>query len=93
MHFDWGASQFLTKQFQIGLVGYVYDQAGCDRGSGDRVGCFQSRVLGVGLHIRGGGSTFKSTHCLPAHQCWPRSRPMRVSEGLTDYEAARQKIA
>jgi hypothetical protein len=25
MHFDWGASQFLTKQFQIGLVGYVYD--------------------------------------------------------------------
>ena len=21
MHFDWGASQFLTKQFQIGLVG------------------------------------------------------------------------
>src|SRR5262249_9814400 len=24
MHFDWGASQFLTKQLQVGLVGYVY---------------------------------------------------------------------
>jgi hypothetical protein len=48
MHFDWGASQFLTKQVQVGLVGYVYQEVGCDSGSGDRVGCFQSRVLGVG---------------------------------------------
>ena len=31
MHFDWGASQFLTKQFQVGLVGYVYQEIGCDR--------------------------------------------------------------
>ena len=23
MHFDWGASQFLTKQVQVGLVGYI----------------------------------------------------------------------
>jgi Putative MetA-pathway of phenol degradation len=51
MHFDWGASQFLTKQFQIGLVGYVYDEAGCDSGSGDRVGCFQSRVVGLGPQV------------------------------------------
>ena len=51
MHFDWGASQFLTKQFQIGLVGYVYNEIGCDSGSGDRVGCFQSRVIGVGPQI------------------------------------------
>jgi hypothetical protein len=51
MHFDWGASQFLTKQFQVGLVGYVYDEIGCDSGSGDRVGCFQSRVLGVGPQV------------------------------------------
>jgi hypothetical protein len=51
MHFDWGASQFLTKQFQVGLVGYVYDQIGCDSGTGDRVGCFQSRVLGVGPQV------------------------------------------
>jgi hypothetical protein len=51
MHFDWGASQFLTKQFQIGLVGYVYDEIGCDNGSGDRVGCFKSRVIGVGPQV------------------------------------------
>ena len=51
MHFDWGASQFLTKQVQIGLVGYVYDEIGCDSRSGDRVGCFQSRVVGVGPQI------------------------------------------
>jgi hypothetical protein len=51
MHLDWAASQFLTKQLQIGLVGYVYDQVGCDSGSGDRVGCFRSRVIGVGPQI------------------------------------------
>jgi len=44
--FDWGASQFLTKQFQVGLVGYVYKEVGCDSGSGDRLGCFQSQVVG-----------------------------------------------
>jgi Putative MetA-pathway of phenol degradation len=48
LHFDWGASQFLTKQVQVGLVGYVYKEIGCDSGSGDRVGCFQSQVFGVG---------------------------------------------
>ena len=46
MHLDWGASQFLTKQLQVGVVGYVYDEIGCDSGVGDRVGCFQSRVVG-----------------------------------------------
>jgi hypothetical protein len=51
MHFDWGASQFLTKQLQIGLVGYVYKEIGCDSGSGDRVGCFQSQVVGVGPQL------------------------------------------
>ena len=51
MHFDWGASQFLTKQFQIGLVGYVYKEIGCDSGSGDRVGCFQSQVISIGPQV------------------------------------------
>jgi len=51
MHLDWGASQFLTKQWQIGLVGYVYDQLSCDSGSGNRVGCFESRVIGIGPQI------------------------------------------
>jgi hypothetical protein len=48
LHLDVGASQFLTKQVQVGLVGYAYKDIGCDSGSGDHVGCFQSQVFGVG---------------------------------------------
>jgi len=51
MHFDWGASQFLNKQVSVGLVGYVYKEIGCDSGSGDRLGCFQSQVVGVGPQL------------------------------------------
>jgi hypothetical protein len=51
MHLDWGASQFLTKQVQVGLVGYLYDQLSCDGGAGDHVGCFESRVAGIGPQI------------------------------------------
>ena len=35
----------------IGVVGYINDQIGCDNGAGNRVGCFQSRVVGVGPQI------------------------------------------
>jgi hypothetical protein len=55
-HWDWGASRFVTKEWQIGLVGYAYQQLTCDSGSGDRVGCFKSRVLGIGPQI---GHVFK----------------------------------
>ena len=51
MHFDWGASQFLSKEVMVGLVGYIYKEIGCDSGSGDRVGCFQSQVFGIGPQI------------------------------------------
>jgi hypothetical protein len=51
MHLDWGTSRFLTQQLQIGLVGYVYKEIGCDSGSGDRLGCFQSQVVGVGPQV------------------------------------------
>lgn len=47
-HLDWGASQFLSKQFSVGLVGYFYDQVSGDSGSGNRVGSFESRVIGLG---------------------------------------------
>jgi hypothetical protein len=47
MHLDWGISQFLTKEWQLGFVGYLYDQVSCDSGGGDRLGCFESRVIGV----------------------------------------------
>jgi hypothetical protein len=51
MHLDWGASQFLTEQWQVGVVGYAYDQITGDSGSGDRVGAFESRVFGIGPQI------------------------------------------
>ncbi|MFZ2066799.1 MAG: transporter [Xanthobacteraceae bacterium] len=51
MHFDWGVSQFVSKQFQVGFVGYFYDQLSCDSGAGDNVGCFESRVAGIGPQI------------------------------------------
>jgi hypothetical protein len=51
MHLDWGASHFVTQQLQVGLVGYAYKQLGCDSGSGNRVGCFQSQVLGIGPQL------------------------------------------
>ena len=60
MHFDWGASQFLTKQFQVGLVGYVYKEIGCDSGSGDRVGCSNRRWSASG---RSSASSFRSVTC------------------------------
>jgi hypothetical protein len=50
-HLDWAASQFLSRQFSVGVVGYVYKEVGCDSGSGDRVGCFQSQVVGIGPQL------------------------------------------
>jgi hypothetical protein len=50
-HLDWGASQFLSKQFFVGLVGYAYDQISADSGAGDRVGAFESRVFAIGPQI------------------------------------------
>ena len=50
-HLDWAASQFLSQQFSLGVVGYIYKEIGCDSGSGDRVGCFQSQVFGVGPQV------------------------------------------
>jgi hypothetical protein len=51
LHLDWATSKFVTKQWQIGLVGYLFNQLSCDSGAGNRVGCFQSRVAGIGPQI------------------------------------------
>jgi hypothetical protein len=51
LHFDWGASQFLSKQVFVGLVGYVYQQISDDTGGSPLLGGFRSRVLGVGPQI------------------------------------------
>jgi hypothetical protein len=50
-HLDWGASQFLTKQIQVGAVGYFYEQVTPDSGAGDRLGAFESGVIGVGPQL------------------------------------------
>jgi hypothetical protein len=50
-HFDWGASQFLTKQLQVGLVGYVYKQLTADRGGLPILGPFESQVAGIGPQV------------------------------------------
>jgi len=50
-HFDWGASQFLSKELLIGAVGYAYNQITGDSGAGAVLGGLQSRVFGVGPQI------------------------------------------
>ncbi len=50
-HLDWGASQFLSKQVFVGLVGYAYQQLTADSGQAPILGEFKSRVLGVGPQI------------------------------------------
>src|SRR5581483_7662314 len=46
-HLDWAASQFLSKQFFVGAVGYVYNQLTPDSGQAAFQGSFESRVLGL----------------------------------------------
>ena len=50
-HFDWGASQFLSKQVFVGLVGYLYQQVTDDFGQSPILGGFRSRVVGVGPQV------------------------------------------
>ena len=51
LHLDWAASQFLSKQVAIGLVGYAYQQVSGDSGAGARLGDFKSRVFGIGPQL------------------------------------------
>jgi len=46
-----GVSKFLTKRWQVGPVGYLYNQLSRDSGAGNRLGCFESRVAGIGPQI------------------------------------------
>jgi hypothetical protein len=50
-HLDWGVSQFLTKQLQIGAVGYVYRQLTADSGGLPIFGANLSQVVGIGPQI------------------------------------------
>jgi hypothetical protein len=50
-HADCGASQFVTKQLQIGAVGYFFQQITPDQGAAPILGNFESRVAGIGPQI------------------------------------------
>lgn len=50
-HLDWGASQFLSEHFHVGLVGYYYNQLTDDSGALPILDGFRSRVAGVGPQI------------------------------------------
>ena len=50
-HLDWGMSQFLSQQFFLGAVGYVYKQVTPDRGGLPLLGPFESQVVGLGPQI------------------------------------------
>jgi hypothetical protein len=50
-HLDWAASQFLSEQWQVGLVGYFYQQVSGDSGAGAVLGDFKSRVYAVGPQV------------------------------------------
>ena len=50
-HLDWAASQFLSEQWQVGLVGYFYQQVSGDSGAGAVLGDFKSRVYAIGPQV------------------------------------------
>ncbi len=50
-HLDLGVSQFVTKQLQIGAVGYVYDQLTPDSGCAPILCPLELRVVGFGPQI------------------------------------------
>jgi hypothetical protein len=50
-HLDWGASKFLTKQVQLGAVGYVFKQLTPDSGAPLKLGANESQVFGVGPQL------------------------------------------
>jgi hypothetical protein len=47
-HLDWAASQFFSRSFHLGLVGYFYHQLTGDSGAGAVLGDFKSKVSAVG---------------------------------------------
>jgi hypothetical protein len=51
IHLDWAASQFLSPQLEVGVVGYFYGQLTADDGSLPALGDVKSSVIGVGPQV------------------------------------------
>ena len=50
-HLEWGASQFVTKNVQVGLAGYYFQQLTPDSGPGATLGAFEGMAVGVGPQL------------------------------------------
>jgi hypothetical protein len=50
-HLDWGASQFVSKNVHVGLVGYYFQQLTDDSGPGAKLGGFRGQAVGLGPQI------------------------------------------
>jgi hypothetical protein len=50
-HLDFAVSKGITRQLSAGIAGYVYYQLTADGGSGDTVGPYKGRVLGLGPEV------------------------------------------
>jgi hypothetical protein len=50
-HIDWGASQFLSENWLVGIAGYLYYQLTGDSGSGAKLGPFESKVASIGPQV------------------------------------------
>jgi hypothetical protein len=50
-HLDWDVSQFLSDNWQVGIVGYGYYQLTSDAGGGKFVGSFKSQIAAVGPEV------------------------------------------
>ena len=50
-HLDLAASQFVSEQMHIGLVGYIFYQLSGDSGPGAVLGDFQAQVIGLGPQL------------------------------------------
>jgi hypothetical protein len=50
-HIDWGASQFLSERWLVGIAGYLYYQLTGDSGSGAKLGAFESKVASFGPQV------------------------------------------
>ncbi|MHA4736288.1 SphA family protein [Ensifer adhaerens] len=51
-HIDWAASQFVSEQVHVGVVGYAFQQLTGDSGEGATLGDFKSRVFGIASRLQ-----------------------------------------
>jgi hypothetical protein len=50
-HLEWGASQFISKNVQLGVAGYFFQQLTPDSGIGAKLGAFEGRTVGIGPQV------------------------------------------